>query len=55
MEIRGELTLERLLKIQPLLENAISEGETWEIEINRVISRLKTCQPIASNQPIKGY
>lgn len=55
MEIRGELTLERLLKIQPLLENAISEGESWEFEINRVISCLKACQPIASKQPIKGY
>ena len=53
-EIQGELTLETLLEIQPLLQSAIQEGEQWETETNRALSCLKICQPIPSIQPMIG-
>ncbi|HEY9848017.1 MAG TPA: hypothetical protein V6D28_01055 [Leptolyngbyaceae cyanobacterium] len=53
-EIKGKLTLETLLKIQPLLQTTIEEGEQWQTDIRRAICQLKNCQSIPSIKSIIG-
>lgn len=53
-EIKGELTLETLLGIQPVIQTAIEEGEQWQTDIRRAICHLKNCQSMPSIHPIIG-
>ncbi|MFB2920369.1 hypothetical protein [Aerosakkonema funiforme] len=53
-EIKGELTLETLLGIQPVIQTAIEEGEQWQTDISRAICHLKNCQSMPSIKSIIG-
>ncbi|KYC34693.1 hypothetical protein WA1_49065 [Scytonema hofmannii PCC 7110] len=55
MEINGNLSIEQLIELQPVIDKAVEEGEVWIQAIQATLHSLTNAPSVPSNLAVTGY